>query len=68
VPLDDVKAHEKALLDLFLQYERNQLKPIPVEFAQKYNRLVLAGELARQFESLMDIDKNALLKVRERQL
>lgn len=66
VPLKDVKAHERALLDLFAQYERNQLKHIPVEFAEKFNRLVLTGELARQFESLMDIDKNALVKMEER--
>ena len=65
VPLRDIKAHEQALLDLFARYERNQLKQIPAEFVQKFNRLVLTGELARQFESLMDIDKNALLKTEE---
>ena len=39
-----------------------KLKQIPEEFASRYNRRVLTGELARQFESLMDLDKNALVK------
>jgi len=66
IPLTDVNTHEQALKDLFAQYERNQLRQISAEFAEKYNRHVLAGELARQFESLMDIDKNALMKMEER--
>jgi glycosyltransferase involved in cell wall biosynthesis len=65
VPLMDLKAHEQALRDLFAQFERNQLKQIPKEFAERYNRIVLTGELARQFETLMDIDKNALIKLEE---
>ena len=65
VPLMDLKAHEQALRDLFAQFERNQLKQIPNEFAERYNRVVLTGELARQFETLMDIDKNALVKLEE---
>ena len=65
VPLKDFKAHEEALRTLFSQYEKNQLKQIPEEFASRYDRLVLTGELARQFESLMDLDKNALVKVQE---
>jgi len=65
VPLKDAKAHEDALRKLFAQYEKNQLKQIPEEFASRYNRLVLTGELARQFESLMDLDKNALVKPQE---
>jgi len=65
VPLKDVQAHERALVSLFSQFERNQLKQIPRQFAQRFNRLALTGELARQFESLMDIDKNALLNKEE---
>jgi glycosyltransferase involved in cell wall biosynthesis len=66
VPLNDLVAHEKALKELYVQYERNRLKHITAEFAEKYNRLVLTGELARQLESLMDIDKNAVVKRKER--
>lgn len=62
IPPPDIKAHETAIVELFGQYEKNQLKQIPTEFAQKYNRLMLTGELAKEFESLMDIDKNAFVK------
>ncbi|MBM4160828.1 MAG: glycosyltransferase family 4 protein [Ignavibacteria bacterium] len=65
VPLKDVQAHERALVTLFSQFERNQLKQIPRQFAQKFDRLALTGELARQFESLMDIDRNALVNKEE---
>ena len=65
VELKDLKAHEDALRDLFVKYERNQLPQISEDFAAKYNREVLTGELARQFESLMDIDKNAFLKLED---
>ncbi|MBI3587227.1 MAG: glycosyltransferase family 4 protein [Ignavibacteriales bacterium] len=62
IPPTDVKAHETAIVELFSQYEKNQLKQMSSDFAQKYNRLMLTGELAKQFESLMDIDKNAFVK------
>jgi glycosyltransferase involved in cell wall biosynthesis len=62
VPLKDTKAHEDALRTLITQFEKNRLKQIPEEFASRYNRLVLTGELARLFESLMDLDKNALVR------
>ncbi len=65
VPLKDLRAHEEALRDLFAQFERNRLKQASEEFASRFNREVLTGELARQFESLMDIDKNALVKSKE---
>lgn len=65
VPLKDGMAHEEILRDLFGRYERNLLGRIPEEFASRFNREVLTGELARQFESLMDIDKNAFLKLEE---
>lgn len=65
LPLNDVGAHEQALLDIFARYERNDLKPIPAEFARRYNRIQLTGELAKQFEALMDIDKNAFVRREE---
>ena len=65
LPLKDVKAHEVALRDLFARFERNQLPQISEEFASRYNREILTGELARHFESLMDIDKNAFRKLAE---
>ena len=65
VPLKDLKAHERAVRDLFTQFEKNQLNQVPGEFADRYNRQVLTGELARHFESLMDIDKNAFVKLQE---
>jgi glycosyltransferase involved in cell wall biosynthesis len=68
VGLKDLNAHENALRDLFAKYERNQLPQISEDFAAKYNREVLTGELARQFESLMDIDKNAFLKLEDEAL
>lgn len=65
VPLKDLKAHEDAVRGLFAQYEKNQLKQVPEEFSGRYDRQMLTGELARQFESLMDIDKNAFVKLEE---
>jgi len=65
IPLKDLQAHEAALRDIFARFERNQLPQIPEAFSARYNREILTGELARQFESLMDIDKNALLKLEE---
>ncbi|MFH0989072.1 MAG: glycosyltransferase [bacterium] len=62
IPLKDVKAHEAAILENFSKFEKNQLEQIPVEFAKRYDRRVLTGELAKLFESLMDIDQNALNK------
>ncbi len=65
LPLNDGGAHEQALLEMFAHYERNDLKMVPAEFARRYNRLQLTGELARQFETLMDIDKNAFVRREE---
>jgi glycosyltransferase involved in cell wall biosynthesis len=65
VPLKDLRAHEEAIRELFTKFEKNQLQPVPEEFSERYNRQVLTGELARHFESLMDIDKNAFMKVQE---
>ena len=65
VPLKDLKGHEEAVRGLFAQYEKNQLKLVPEEFSGRFDRQLLTGELARQFESLMDIDKNAFVKLEE---
>ena len=65
VPLKDLHAHEDAVRDFFTQFEKNQLQQVSAEFSDRYNRQVLTGELARHFESLMDIDKNAFRKIQE---
>ncbi len=66
VSLNDVAAHEQALRDLYRQYERKRLKHVPAEFAEQFSRVSLTGELAKQFESLMEVDKHAFVKVEER--
>ncbi|HTY38252.1 MAG TPA: hypothetical protein VMH23_14135, partial [Bacteroidota bacterium] len=65
VPLKSLEAHENSMRELFARFEKNQLTQIPEDFAERYNRQVLTGELARHFESLMDIDKNAFMKIQE---
>jgi hypothetical protein len=65
VPLRDLRAHEETLREFFGRFERNQLGHVAEEFASRFNRELLTGELARQFESLMDIDKNALRKMKD---
>ncbi|MGB2867506.1 MAG: glycosyltransferase family 4 protein [Bacteroidota bacterium] len=65
VPLEDTAAHEQALLDLINQFDEKKLKRPSEGFASKFNRATLTGELAKQFESLMDYDKNAFVLVRE---
>jgi glycosyltransferase involved in cell wall biosynthesis len=65
VPLKDLPAHEAAVRELFTKFEKNLLQQVPEEFSERYNRQVLTGELARHFESLMDIDKNAFMKLQE---
>jgi len=61
----DQLAHQNALLQLFSLYEKKQLPRISDEFARRFERISLTGELAKQFESLMDYDKNAFVKVEE---
>ncbi|MBI4429503.1 MAG: glycosyltransferase family 4 protein [Ignavibacteriales bacterium] len=61
----DVQAHVNALLDLFSLFEKKKLPKVSDEFANRFNRLSLTGELAKQFESLMDYDRNAFVKVDE---
>jgi glycosyltransferase involved in cell wall biosynthesis len=63
VPIHDVKAHEKALLTFFEQFEQKTLKKVPEIFSSKFNRVNLTGELARNFESLMNYDVNAFVKI-----
>jgi len=63
VPIRDVKAHEQAILSFFDQFEHKTLKRIPEVFASRFNRLALTGELAKHFESLMNYDVNAFVKV-----
>ncbi|HWP82297.1 MAG TPA: glycosyltransferase family 4 protein [Bacteroidota bacterium] len=65
VPPNDVAAHEEALKKLFQDFENKKLGQIPQEFAERFNRVQLAGELAKQFESLMDIDKHAFTRLQE---
>lgn len=56
VPLTDVSAHEQALVDLFQKFENNKLPRIPAQFAQKFDRQLLTGELAKVFEYLVDYE------------
>ncbi|MCX7983892.1 MAG: glycosyltransferase family 4 protein [Bacteroidetes bacterium] len=56
VPLNDVSAHEQALVDLFQKFENNRLPRIPTQFAQKFDRSLLTGELAKIFEYLVDYE------------
>jgi glycosyltransferase involved in cell wall biosynthesis len=63
IPVHDLAAHEKALLEYFREFERKSLKRIPQVFAHKFDRLNLTGELARQFESLMNLDPKAFVKL-----
>ncbi len=61
----DAQAHEHTLLELFSLFEKKKLPKVTEEFANRFNRLALTGELAKQFESLMDYDKNAFVKLEE---
>ncbi len=62
-PIHNIQAHEQALLDLFTQFEHKTLKKIPEEFATRFDRLALTGELAKELESLMNYDTNAFVKI-----
>ena len=65
VPLKDVAAHEQAILEQFNRFEHKKLERMPNAFSSKFNRLVLTGELAKQFESLMDYDRAGIITVKE---
>ncbi len=65
VPLNDVRAHEEALNMLWAQFESRKLKRPSEEFVKQFDRKILTGELAKQFESLMEYDKGVFVKVEE---
>jgi glycosyltransferase involved in cell wall biosynthesis len=65
VPLKEVAAHEQAILEQFNRFEHKKLERIPNAFSSKFNRLVLTGELAKQFESLMDYDHAGIITMKE---
>lgn len=65
VPLKDISSHEKAIIELFKKFEQKKLIHIPESFAQRFNRIALTGELAKQFESLMDLDTLDSIKVKD---
>jgi glycosyltransferase involved in cell wall biosynthesis len=64
IPLRDLTAHEQALLEQFNRYEHKKLHRIPDSFSAKFGRLELTGELAKQFESLMDYDRAGFITVK----
>jgi hypothetical protein len=65
IPLKDIAAHEQVLLEQFHRFEHKKLDRIPSSFSSKFDRLVLTGELAKQFESLMDYDRGGIITVKE---
>jgi glycosyltransferase involved in cell wall biosynthesis len=65
VPLKDVAAHERALLEQFKRFEQKKLERVSDIFASRFNRLTLTGELAKQFESLMDYDRAGFVSLKE---
>jgi glycosyltransferase involved in cell wall biosynthesis len=63
VPIDDIGAHEQALLQLLDQFDRKTLRKIPEIFATKFDRVSLTGELARELESLMNYETHSFVKI-----
>jgi len=63
VPLSDIPEHEKALRELLVMFDRKQLPSPSNEFIKRFDRQSLTGELAKLLETLMDIDRNAFVKV-----
>ena len=68
VPLKDIAAHERAILDQFTRFEYKKMERVPESFAAKFNRLTLTAELAKQFELLMDYDRAGFVKVKEQKV
>jgi glycosyltransferase involved in cell wall biosynthesis len=66
IPLQDVAAHAQALRTLLQQHTSKRLQPPSEEFVQQFERRALTAELARQFESLMDVDHHQIIKLEER--
>jgi len=65
VPLLDVAAHETTLLHLLKLHDAGTLPRVSSEFAERFERLKLTGELARQLESMMDFDRGEIIRVQE---
>ena len=65
IPLKDVEAHENAIMEQFKRFEKKKLAHVPEAFASRFNRLSLTGELAKQFETLMDYDRAGIVKIKE---
>jgi glycosyltransferase involved in cell wall biosynthesis len=51
---DDVPGIKKAILELYELWEKKQLPEIPLEFAHNFDRIKLAGDLAREFQFQLD--------------
>ncbi len=65
VPPRDRQAHINVLKELVKLHREDRLPEIPASFAERFDRVTLAGKLAKEFESLMDIDKHAFRKVED---
>jgi glycosyltransferase involved in cell wall biosynthesis len=63
VPLNDLEAHARALLDLMKLFDERKLPKPSDEFVDRFDRRMLTGELAKVLETLMDIDHHAFVKV-----
>ncbi len=53
VPPTDVPAIKDAITAFYHEYEHHQLKPPPADVIARYDRVSLAGNLVRVFESLL---------------
>ena len=65
VSLKDIAALEQAILEQFNRFEHKKMERMSSAFSSKFNRLALTGELAKQFESLMDFDRAGIVTVKE---
>ncbi len=50
----DIEAIKRAIEDYYRLWEKHELPEIPVEFADDYNRIKLAGELAKELAFQLD--------------
>jgi len=51
---DDVPGIKKAILEYYELWEKKHLPEVPIEFAQEFDRVRLAGELARELAFQLD--------------
>jgi glycosyltransferase involved in cell wall biosynthesis len=65
VPLGDIHTHEIALQELYGQFEKRKLQRVTEEFGEQFWHTTLTGELAKQFESLMEYDRGTFVKLAE---